>query len=103
MYPWSGWLETSIFLNKVTEWMNLRALFITGRKIKKGTSMKHKYCIFILTAISLLLLTGCGESSKKENVWDPPIEGLTWGMSSEEVKKYILLSMRLQKKMVLFG
>ena len=74
-------------MNKVTEWMNLRALFITGRKIKKGTSMKHKYCIFILTAISLLLLTGCGESSKKENVWDAPIEGLTWGMSSEEVKK----------------
>ena len=74
-------------MNKVTEWMNLRALFITSRKIKKGTSMKHKYCIFILTAISLLLLTGCGESSKKENVWEPPIEGLTWGMSSEEVKK----------------
>lgn len=67
-------METSIFLNKVAEWMNLRALFITGRKIKKGTSIKHKYCIFILTAISLLLLTGCGESSKKDGTFRVTLE-----------------------------
>lgn len=37
----------------------------------------------------LLLLTACGNASPKEqeSIWEPPVEGLTWGMSSSEAEK----------------
>lgn len=59
-------------------------------------------CFYVLVGMAALLsfLSGCQNTSKNVagNAWNPPIEGLTWGMSSDEVKQLYSFKNEANKK-----
>lgn len=62
--------------------------------------MRKYFYVLVGMAALLSFLSGCQNTSKNVagNAWNPPIEGLTWGMSSEEVKQLYSFKNEANKK-----